>query len=35
MSKVLEQERMYILNRVEKEYKNDRAFYNGKLSQMS
>lgn len=35
MGKVLEQERMYILNRVEKEYKNDRAFYNGKLSQMS
>jgi len=35
MSKVMEQEHNYIINRVRKEYPNDKAFYEGKLSQMS
>lgn len=35
MSKVQEQELNYIINRVNKEYPSDKAFYEGKLSQMS
>lgn len=35
MSKVIEQEHKYIISRVEKEYPNEKAFYNGKLSQMT
>lgn len=35
MSKVQEQELNYIINRVNKEYTSDKAFYEGKLSQMS
>lgn len=35
MSKVIKQEIEYIINRVEKEYPSDKAFYEGKLSQMS
>lgn len=35
MSNVIKQEHQYIINRVEKEYPSDKAFYEGKLSQMS